>query len=95
MPIRIRLINLRRLRQLSIRLQTPSLIGTILEDDIPLFVLVVAEGEEDYVALVDPDLLSELATDVSETLFAVEAEGFEAAVAEHFEDLRVFWEGFS
>ena len=42
-------------------------------------------------ALVDPDFLPELAADVCEALLAVEAEGFQTAVAEHFYDLRVLW----
>ncbi len=93
--IRIRLVDLRALGQLVVRLQTPRLVGRILQYHIALLVLVVAQREEDDVALVDPDFLAELAADVREAAGAVEAEGFEAAVAEHFEDLRVFWEGFS
>jgi hypothetical protein len=40
--------------------------------------------------LVDPHLLAELSTDVRETFGTVEAESLEAAITEHFEDLRVF-----
>ena len=54
--------------------------------------MVVAQGQQDDVALVDPDFLAQLAADVGEALGAVEAERFEAAVAEHLEDLCVFWE---
>lgn len=43
--------------------------------------MVIAQGQEDDVALVDPDFLAELAADMGEALGAVEAEGFEAAVA--------------
>jgi len=90
MAIRIRLVDLGRFRQLPVRLQTSRLIRTVLEDDVPLLVLIVSEGQKYDVALVDPDLLAELAADVCEALFAVEAESFETAVAEHFDDLRVF-----
>ena len=90
--IRISLIDLRTLRQLPIRLQTPGLIRTVLEYDVALLVLVVSKTEQDDVALVDPDFLSEFTADVSEALFAVEAEGFETAVAEHFDHLSVFCE---
>ena len=75
------------------QLQTPRLVRTVLEQHVALLVLVVAQGEQDDVALVDPHLLAELAADVGEALFAVETEGFETAVAEHFEDLGVFWVG--
>ena len=88
--IRIRLIDLRRLRQLPIRLQTPRLVRTVLEYDVPLLVLIVPQRQQYDVALVDPDFLPEFAADVREALFAVEAEGFETAVAEHFDDLCVF-----
>ena len=88
--LRISLINLRRLRQLAIRLQAPRLIGVILENHIALLVLVVAQREQDDVALVDPDLLAELAADVGETLFAIEAEGLETSVTQHLDDLGVF-----
>ena len=35
--------------------------------------------------------LAELAADVCEALFAVETEGFETAVSEHFDDLSILW----
>lgn len=59
MTIRIRLVDLRALGQLSIGFQTPSFVGAVLEDHISLFVLVVAQGKEDDVALVDPDFFAE------------------------------------
>ena len=90
MHIRIRLINLRRLRQFPIRLQTPRLIRTIFQYHISLLILIVPQTQEYDVALIDPDLLSQLAADVSEAFFAVEAEGFETPVAEHFYYLRIF-----
>ena len=39
--------------------------------------------------------LRSFAADVGQALGAVEAHGFEAAVAKHFEDLGVFWEEVS
>jgi hypothetical protein len=60
--IRIRLIDLRVLGQFAVGLEGARLVGRILENDVALLVLVVAEGEEDDVALVDPNFLSKLAT---------------------------------
>jgi hypothetical protein len=88
--IRISLVDLRTLWQLPICLQTPRLVRTVLEYDVSLLVLVVSKREQYYIALVDPDFLSELPTDMGEALLAVEAERFEAAVAEHLEDLGIF-----
>ena len=90
MNIRIRLVDLRRLRQLLVSLQTPRLVRTVLENDIPLLVLIVPQAEQDDVALVYPHFFPQLASDVGEAFFAVEAEGFQAAVAQHFEHLGVF-----
>ena len=53
--------------------------------------MVVAEREEYDVALVDPDFLSEFASDVGEALFAVEAESFKAAITEHLDYLGIFY----
>ncbi|KAL3955075.1 hypothetical protein ACCO45_010638 [Purpureocillium lilacinum] len=58
------LVDLGVLRQLAIGLESSGLIGGVLEDNIALVVLEVAQGEEDDVALVNPDLLSHLATDL-------------------------------
>jgi hypothetical protein len=52
--------------------------------------LVVAQTEQDDVALVDPDFLPQFATDMCEAAGAVEALGFETAVSEHLDDLGVF-----
>jgi hypothetical protein len=41
--------------------------------DVALFVLVVAQTEQYYVALVDPDLLAQLAADMAQAAGAVEA----------------------
>ena len=51
--------------------------------------LVVSKTDEDDVRLVDPDFLPELASDVAESLDAVEAHCFQPAVAKHLDDLCV------
>lgn len=58
--VRVRLVDLLVLGELAVGLEGAGLVGGVLEDDVALVVLVVAEGEEDDVALVDPDLLPEL-----------------------------------
>ena len=58
--VRVGLVDLGVLGQLAVGLERAGLVGGVLEDDVALVVLVVAEGEEDDVALVDPDLLAEL-----------------------------------
>jgi hypothetical protein len=92
LAVRVRLVDLGALGQFAVGLQTASLVGAVLEDHVALLILVVAQREEDDVALVDPDFLAEFATDVRETFGAVEAECLQAAVAEHFEDLGIFCE---
>jgi hypothetical protein len=57
--IRICLVDLRTLRQFPIRLQTSCLVGAVLQYDVSLFVLIVAQGEEDNIALIYPDFLAE------------------------------------
>jgi hypothetical protein len=61
----------------------------VLHDDVALLVLVVTQGQQDDVALVDPDLLPQLAADMCEAARAVEALGLETAVAEHLDDLGI------
>ena len=87
--IRISLVDFSTLWQLAVRFQTPRFVRTVLEYNIALLVLVVAQREQDDVALVDPDFLAQLTADVGEALLAVEAERLEAAIAEHLEHLRV------
>ena len=58
--VRVGLVDLGVLGQLAVGLERAGLVSGVLEDDVALVVLVVAEGEEDDVALVDPDLLAEL-----------------------------------
>ena len=62
----------------------------VLHDHIALLVLVVSQRQQNDIALVDPDLLPELATDMRETTCAVEALRLQTSVAEHLDDLRVF-----
>lgn len=54
-------------------IQRTSLISRVLKDDVSLLVLVLSERDENDVAVVNPDLFPELATDETETLDAVEA----------------------
>ena len=83
------LVDLGVLGELTVGLQTAGLVGGVLHDHIALLVLVVTEREENDITLVDPDLLAQLATVVSETLLAIEAQRFQATVAEHLHDLRI------
>jgi hypothetical protein len=89
LAICIGLVDLRTLWEFTVSLQGTGLVGAVLQDNVAFLVLVVAEREEDDITLVDPDLLAELATDVCETFRTVEAERFEATVAEHLQDLRI------
>lgn len=56
----IGLVDLRVLGELSVSLERAGLVGGVLEDNVALVVLVVSKRQEDDIALVDPDLLSEL-----------------------------------
>lgn len=85
----IGLVDLGVLGQLAVGLQGTGLIGGVLHDNIALLVLVVTQGEENDVTLVDPDLLAKLATNVGQTLLAIEAESLQTAVTEHLHDLSV------
>lgn len=53
--------------------QRTGLVGRVLENHVALLVLVLAQRDEDDVAVVDPDLLPELATDQAETLDTIKA----------------------
>lgn len=70
----IGLVDLGVLGQLAVGLKRTGLVGGVLHDNITFLVLVVTEREENDITLVDPDLLAELATNVGQTLLAVEAE---------------------
>lgn len=66
LAVGVGLVDLCVLGQLAKVLEITSLVGGVLEDDVALAVLEVSEGEEDDVALVDPDLLAHLTTDLDE-----------------------------
>jgi len=83
------LVDLDVLGELAVGLQIPGLVRRVLENDVGLGVLVVSQTDEDDVGLIDPDLLTEFASDVAETFDPVEAHGLETAVAEHLGDLGV------
>jgi hypothetical protein len=85
----IGLVDLGVLGQLTVGLQTAGLVGGVLHNNITLLVLVVTEREKDNITLVDPDLLAKLATNVSQTLLAVEAQSLQTTVAEHLDDLSI------
>lgn len=88
--IGVGLVDLGALWELAVGFQATSLIGVVLEDDISLLVLVVSQREQDDVSLVDPDLLPQLASNVRQTLLAIEAQGLQTAVTQHLHDLRIF-----
>mmetsp|Transcript_16092 Transcript_16092/g.41353 ORF Transcript_16092/g.41353 Transcript_16092/m.41353 type:complete len:231 (+) Transcript_16092:141-833(+) len=90
LPLPAALVHLRRLRDLAVLLEVPCLLRGVLEDDVGLLVLEVAQPHQHDVPVVDPHLLAQLPADVAETLDAVEAHRVAAPVAEHFRDLRVF-----
>lgn len=62
----------------------------VLHDHIALLVLVVSQRQQDDVALVNPDLLPQLATNMRQTTCAVEALSLQTSVSEHLDDLGVF-----
>jgi len=53
--------------------QRTGLVGRVLEDNIALLILVLAERNQDDVSVVDPDLFSELSADQTEAPDAIEA----------------------
>jgi hypothetical protein len=84
-----RVVDHDALRELPERLELARLVGRVLEDNVALVVLLVAERDEDDVARGDPNLLPHLSADVALARRAVEALRLEAPVAEHAEHLRV------
>jgi hypothetical protein len=62
----------------------------ILHNYITLLILIISQGQQNDVALVDPDLLPQFSTDMREAARAVETLGFETAVTKHLHDLGVF-----
>lgn len=88
--VRVRLVNLGVLGQLAVGLERARLLDCVLEDDVPLVVLVVTKGEKNDVTLVDPDLLAQFATNVGQSSDAVHTLRLETPVPEHLHYLGVF-----
>lgn len=92
LSVGVGLVDLGTLRQLSVRLETSSLVGAVLQNYIAFLILVVSERQQDDVSLVDPHLLAKLATDVCQSPGTIEAERLEASISEHLKHLCVFCE---
>merc|ERR1712194_638429 len=75
--------------QLTIGLEIACFVRHVLDDDVTLLILEVAQGDEHDVALVHPDLLTHFATDVAHTPRAVEALNIATPVAQHPQHLAV------
>ena len=73
----------------ALGLEPPGLVRVVLLNNVALFRLEVAQTDQDDVVGVDPDLLPHLTTDVGQALFAVEAVGIDAPVAEDLGHLGV------
>lgn len=84
-----RVVNSDGFGELAVGFKVTRLVGRVLEDDVALGVLVVAQADQDDVSLVDPNFFAQFASDVAQSLAAVEAHGLETAVAKHFCHLRV------
>merc|ERR1712098_333086 len=69
-------INLDGIWEFAVGFQITCFIRRILEDDISFSILIVPKTNQDNVRLVDPDLLPELATNVTKTLHSIEAHRF-------------------
>jgi hypothetical protein len=83
------LVEPERLGKLPVGLEQARLVVHVLEDDVGLVVLVVAEADEDDVPGRDPHLLVHLAPDMAEAARAVHAGGLAPPVAEHPGHLRI------
>jgi len=82
-------VDLDRLGELAVRLQVPCFISRVLKNHISFGILIVSQPKQDNVRMVDPDLLPELAPDVTQALHPVEAHGFKTAVPKHFGHLSI------
>ena len=51
-------VDLRILGKFAVRFQVAGLIGCVLQDNVALLILIVAQGEQDDISLVDPHLTS-------------------------------------
>ena len=56
LTISICLVDLCILRKFAVGFERTGFVGGILENNVALLILVVAEGEKDDVSLVNPDL---------------------------------------
>ena len=83
------LVDLDRLGKLAVGFQVPGFISRVLENHISFGVLVIPETYKDNVRLVDPNFLTQLPPDVTESLDPVEAHGFQPPVPKHFSDLSI------
>lgn len=89
MAVGVGLVDLGVLGQLAVGLETAGLIGAVFENHVALLILVIAEREQDDIALVDPHLLAQLAANVRQSLLAVKALRLQAAVAQHLDHLGI------
>ena len=69
----VRVIDAEVRRQLAVLLKDTRLVGAVLQNDVGLLVLVVAQADQDDITLPHPDLLPHLATNVAHALLAVYA----------------------
>jgi len=84
-----RLVDFGRFGQFAIGLQLTGLVRIVLQNDVGFAVLKVAQANEDNIALVYPDLLTKLATNVAQTGLAVKALSLKAAIPKHTKHLRI------
>jgi len=87
--VRICVVDFSVLGQLSVGLQTPSLVCVVFEDDVGLIVLVISESHQNNVRRIDPDLFPEFPSDVAKSFGAVETHGLQSTVTQHFDHLGV------
>ena len=79
-----------RLWKLSIRLQIPCFVCIVLQDDVPTLVLEITEADKHNVALVDPYLFPQLASNVAETCCTVKTLCLHPPVPKHLCHLSIF-----
>lgn len=69
----IGLVDLGGFGKLAVGLERTGFIGVVLQDNVTLVVLVITQRQQDDIAVVDPDLLSQLASDMGKALGTIEA----------------------
>lgn len=79
-----------RLWKLSIRLQIPCFVCIVLQYDVPTLVLEITEADKHNVALVDPYLFPQLASNVAETCCTVKTLCLHPPVPKHLCHLSIF-----